>query len=69
MAHDFSMSTVGISVSSVVLLAAYLVVLRSCNRREHEATCSPPRNVISECVVYKYIWFAGCSLVLGTLRQ
>ena len=45
-AHDFSMSNVEISASSVVLLAAYLVVLRSSNRRERGATCSPPRNVI-----------------------
>jgi hypothetical protein len=41
-AHGFSMSNVGISVSSVVLLAAYLVVLSSSNRREREATCSLP---------------------------
>jgi len=68
-AHDFSMSNVGISISSVVLLAAYLVVLSSRNRREREATCSPPRNVISEWVFYKYSLFTGCSFVLGTFRQ
>jgi hypothetical protein len=68
-AHDFSMSNVGISVWLVVLLAPYLIVLRSSNRREREATCSPPCSVISECVVYKYSLFAGCPLVLGTFRQ
>jgi hypothetical protein len=68
-AHDFSMSNVGISVISVVLLAAYLIVLRSSNRLEGEASCSPPRNVMSECVVYTYSLFAGWLRVLGTFRQ